>query len=129
MLNRTTLFSLAALLSMTAAFAQPADQGKMLAHNVFFSLADKSDAAKTSLVNACHKYLKDHPGTVFFAAGTLAGDMTRDVNDRDFDVSLHVVFRGKADHDRYQAHPRHQKFIEENRPKWTRVRVFDSYVK
>jgi hypothetical protein len=54
--------------------------------------------------------------------------MQRDVNDRDFDVALHVVFRNRAAHDKYQTHPRHLKFIEEAKALWKKVRVFDSYV-
>lgn len=126
MFNRVILFVFAVLIWLPA---QAAAQDGMLAHNVFFSLTDKSDAAKAKLVNDCHKYLKGHPGTAFFAAGTPAADMNRDVNDREFDVALHIVFRSKADHDRYQAHAKHKKFIEENQPNWARVRVFDSYVK
>ena len=34
-----------------------------------------------------------------------ATDKTRDVNDTDFDVSLHIYFRDQAAHDAYQAHP------------------------
>jgi hypothetical protein len=112
-----------------AAAGPPPDTGQLLAHNVYFSLNDKSEAAAARLVAACHQYLKDHPGVVFFAAGTLAADLNRDVNDRDFDVALHIVFRSKADHDRYQVHEKHKQFIDENRPSWARVRVFDSYVK
>jgi hypothetical protein len=33
-----------------------------------------------------------------------------------------------ADHDAYQQHPRHIQFIEENKPSWKKVRVFDSEV-
>jgi hypothetical protein len=107
-----------------AAFAdQP-----MLAHNVYFSLADNSDAAKARLVAACKKYLSGHPGTVFFAAGTPAKDCDRPVNDRAFDVGLNVVFQTKAAHDQYQQAQRHQQFIEENKDNWKNVRVFDSYV-
>ncbi len=108
--------------------AQPED-GSMLAHNVYFSLKDPSGAARALLAESCRRYLKDHPGIVFFAAGTLAADLDRDVNDRDFDVALHIVFKSKADHDRYQAHERHRRFIAENQGNWARVRVFDSYVK
>ncbi len=104
-------------------------EGKMLAHNVYFILRDSSDTAKTRLIDACHKYLKDHPGEVFFAAGMLAGDLDREDNDRDFDVALHIVFKGRADHDRYQQDQKHRKFIQENQANWARVRVFDSYVK
>ncbi len=100
----------------------------MLAHNVYFSLKDTSDGAKKKLVAACKKHLTDHPGTVLFAAGVLAEEYDRPVNDRDFDVALHVVFQDKAAHDAYQKAERHLKFIEENKNNWKAVRVFDSYV-
>ena len=100
----------------------------MLAHNVFFTLNDPSDIAKQILVAACKKYLTDHPGTVFFACGTLATEFDRPVNDRGFDVALHLVFRTTADHDVYQSAPRHDQFIAENKANWKSVRVFDSLV-
>ena len=100
----------------------------MLAHNVYFTLSDASESAKRSLVDACKKYLTDHPGTVFFACGTLATEFDRPVNDRGFDVALHIVFESKADHDAYQEAPRHDQFIAENKANWKTVRVFDSIV-
>ena len=100
----------------------------MLAHNVFFSLKDNSDAARRALLEACRKYLAGHPGTVFFACGLLEEGLNRPVNDRDFDVGLHIVFTDQAAHDRYQDAPLHQQFIEENRDNWKAVRVFDSVV-
>jgi hypothetical protein len=105
-----------------------ADDGPMLAHMVYFSLKDNSAAAKEKLVAACKKYLNKHPGTVFFGAGTLVEDLKRPVNDRDFDVALHIVFENRAAHDRYQTAKRHVQFIEENKDNWTKVRVFDSVV-
>jgi hypothetical protein len=100
----------------------------MLAHAVYFTLHDASDAAKEHLVAACHKYLSGHEGTAFYAAGSLASDLDRPVNDHDFDVSLYVVFADRASHDAYQQHPRHQQFIDENKSNWRQVRVFDSNV-
>jgi hypothetical protein len=50
------------------------------------------------------------------------------VNDLDFDVNLTLVFDGKASHDDYQSDPTHNQFIDENKPTWAKVRVFDSYV-
>lgn len=100
----------------------------MLAHNVYFALKDNSVDAKKTLVDACKKYLSSHPGEVFFAAGTRAEDLTREVNDRDFDVALHIVFTDKAAHDKYQDDRRHKQFIEENKDNWKKVRVFDSLV-
>jgi len=99
----------------------------LLVHNVYFTLKDDSVDAQQKLVAACNKYLTGHPGTVFFAAGPLACELKREVNDRDFHVGLLVVFENKAAHDQYQAHERHLKFIEENKPNWKKVRVFDSY--
>jgi hypothetical protein len=100
--------------------------GTLLVHSVYFSLKDNSPEAKEKLVAACKKYLTKHPGEVFFTAGPLAEDLKREVNDRDFDVALLIVFASKADHDRYQDAPRHKQFIEENRDNWSKVRVFDS---
>jgi len=105
---------------------EPANQ--MLAHIVFFTLKDNSEAAQQRLVDACVKYLSDHPGTKFFSAGKRAEAFSREVNDSEFHVALHVIFATKEDHDRYQDAPRHQQFIEENKDNWKQVRVFDSYV-
>lgn len=100
----------------------------MLAHNVFFTLNNKSAAQKEHLVKECHTYLKDHPGVVFFAAGILAEELRRPVNDLNFDVALHVVFKTKSDQDAYQQAPRHLEFVERNKANWQQVRVFDSLV-
>lgn len=100
----------------------------MLAHNVYFSLKDKSATSRSNLVASCKKYLAAQPGVVFFACGTLQEELDRPVNDRDFDVALHVVFESKSAHDVYQVAPLHQKFVEENRESWAKVRVFDSTV-
>jgi hypothetical protein len=97
-----------------------------LAHMVFFTLADASPAARAKLTAACHEYLSGHEGVLYFSVGTIAAGLAREVNVRDFDVALHVVFENLAAHDRYQAHPRHLRFIEESRPNWKQVRVFDS---
>ncbi len=108
--------------------ADSAGAGPMLSHNVFFKLAEPSDDARKALVAACHEWLAGHPGTVFYAAGVLAGEFDREVNDLDFDVALHLVFADKAAHDIYQEHPRHKQFIEQHKDSWAKVRVFDSWV-
>lgn len=100
----------------------------MLAHNVYFTLHDNTGGAIAELVTACHKYLNGHPGVVFYAAGTLQEGLDRPVNDRGFDVALHVIFDNLASHDAYQVAPRHLEFVAENKAKWKQVRVFDSEV-
>ncbi|MEZ6123670.1 MAG: Dabb family protein [Planctomycetaceae bacterium] len=100
----------------------------MLSHMVYFTLKDSSDSACQTLVDACQKYLKPHDGIQFFAAGTLAPEFDRPVNDRAFHVALHVVFDTKASHDAYQVSENHLAFIAEGLPNWETVRVFDAYV-
>lgn len=107
--------------------AKPEGKQMMLAHNVFFTLKESNEKNRRKLVDACHKYLSDHPGTVFYAAGTVS-DLDREVNDRDFDVGLHIIFKDRAAHDVYQDAAKHQQFIAENKDDWSKVRVFDSDV-
>jgi hypothetical protein len=108
--------------------AEKAAVDTKIGHMVYFSLKDNSPEAKRKLVEACRKYLAKHDGVIFFAAGTLAEEFNRPVNDRDFDVALHLVFKDKASHDKYQDAPSHNQFIEENKANWKKVRVFDSVV-
>jgi len=105
----------------------PAGESQIV-HNVFFALKDKSPAANKKMVDACKQYLSKDPGTVYLAAGAVVEELDRPVNDRDFDVALHLVFKDKAAHDRYQTADRHLRFIEENKDSWQKVRVFDSKV-
>jgi stress responsive alpha/beta barrel protein len=108
-----------------------ADDAKqpMLIHNVYFTLKEGTAENTQKLTDACFKYLKDHPGVVFFAAGPLVPELDRPVNVRDFHVGLHVIFKNKQAHDDYQVAPQHLQFIEENKPTWDKVRVFDTYSK
>ena len=106
--------------------AQGKKKPALVVHNVYFSLKENTPEARKNLVAACRKYLTKHEGEVFFAAGTLAEELNRPVNDRDFDVALHIVFRDMKAHDKYQDHARHLKFIEENKDNWKKVRVLDS---
>ena len=109
--------------------AETPAQEMQVAHMVYFSLLDNSPAAAQKLVNSCQEHLKGHEGVLYFSAGTLVPDLARPVNDLEFDVSLNLIFKTRKAHDDYQTHPRHLKFIEENKPSWKKVRVFDSYVR
>jgi hypothetical protein len=100
----------------------------MIGHMVFFTLTDNSPAKVRALVAACDKLLSKHQGEVYYSAGPRAKEFNRDVNDQDWDVALHLVFKSKADHDKYQDHARHKQFVDENRTGWKKVRVFDSHL-
>lgn len=107
---------------------QPAGNVPLIAHNVYFTLQESNAANRAALLAQCRKYLVKHPGVIFFAVGTVNDELARPVNDRNFDVGLHVVFQDKAAHDAYQVSADHVKFIDENRANWKQVRVFDSDV-
>jgi len=109
-----------------ACAAEP--EQRMLSHDVYFTLKDNSSKAKNELVLGCKKFLSKHPGTVWFAAGTRVEEHQREVNDRQFDVALHIVFKDKASHDKYEGAAEHHKFIDQFKANWKAVRVFDSWL-
>lgn len=97
-----------------------------IAHMVYFELSDASEPKIQEMLAACQKYLDKHPGLEFFGVATVNQELCREVNDRDFHVSLHTVFKDRAAHDAYQIDPRHLEFIANNKANWKKVRVFDS---
>jgi hypothetical protein len=97
-----------------------------LSHAVYFTLKHRTPEAAARLVDSCRRHLTGHPGTVSFSVGTCAGEYDRQVNDRDYDVALTIVFDSHAAHDAYQTAERHEAFIAENAPEWVKVRVFDA---
>jgi hypothetical protein len=101
---------------------------KQLAHIVYFTHRENSPARVEELLAACRHYLTGHDGTDYFSVGSLVPDLQREVNQRDFDVALHVIFADRQSHDLYQVSDRHQEFIALNRDNWSQVRVYDSYL-
>ena len=99
-----------------------------MVHNVYFMLHDRSDAAVAKLIADCKKYLTIQPGIEFFAAGGRAKELTRGVNDQDWDVGLQMIFTTPEHQAAYQDDATHHMFINENKASWAKVRVFDSLV-
>jgi hypothetical protein len=97
----------------------------MFIHVVLFWLKDPSDTtARQALLSDARELLAKIPGALHVWAGRPA--MTpREVVDNSYDVGLCVVLDDRAGHDVYQDHPLHKQFIERNREKWDRVRVYD----
>lgn len=128
MLRRMMILALLAVCSTTSLATVARAEEPALAHMVFFTLKDRTPASRDALLAGCKKHLTGHDGTVYFSVGTRGEEFKRDVNDLDYDVALHMVFKNKEAHDKYQVAPRHEKFIEENKALWGKVRVFDSYL-
>jgi hypothetical protein len=98
----------------------------MLIHNVYFALKDNSDNARQHLIEECHTYLSGIAGITSFHCGVLAEKNRRPVNDRNFDVGLHVIFESQEAHDSYQSSDPHNEFVERNSDNWDNARVFDT---
>jgi heme-degrading monooxygenase HmoA len=101
----------------------------MHAHNVFFSLKDNSDEAVAHLIAESKKYLAVIPGITSFACGSREATLVREVNDRDFDISIHILFESKEAHDTYQISPAHNEYVARNEDNWAGARVFDTAIK
>ena len=94
-----------------------------IGHMVYFTLKERTSENAEKLVANCDKYLSKMSGVRFYAAGVRAEDFE---GDKDFDVALHLIFNSAAAYKKYTPHPMHQKFIEESKDLWSKVRVFDS---
>jgi hypothetical protein len=120
--------ALASSLALDARALIRGESDPKLAHMVFFELKDHSKETRDKLIASCEKYLSSHEGALYFSVGTRATDVDEPVSVKDFDVALHVVFANKDAKAKYLESTRHSQFVEENRPLFGKVRVFDSYL-
>jgi hypothetical protein len=94
----------------------------MIAHNVFFTLHDNSEAAVHAMIDDCHADISPLPGIVFFAAGTAAD------SNGGYDVALHVVFKDRKAFDTYLSATKHVEFMRKYGDNWKDVLAYDSEV-
>lgn len=132
-MNRLLILGLLPAIALVAIASAVAftnkDAAPRQAHSVFFTLKDNSPEARAEFIKSCQKYLTGHEGTVSVSFGTIAEDITEgEVSVRDFDVALLLVFENKEAGQKYLVAPRHKQFVEENKAKFAKVRVFDSYL-
>ena len=97
-------------------------------HTVFFWLRDCGSTQDAEmLAEGARRHLSKIPGVLRLDAGFPAGTR-RDVVDHSYAVALFVEFATADDHDIYQDHPEHHRFINECSELWSRVRVYDALV-
>jgi hypothetical protein len=127
MLRIAMALAIVALASGTATRGAD-DAGRMVAHNVFVSLKDKSPDSVKRMLEATKKHFTGFPGVIFFAVGTRSRDGDGPAVDRDFDLSLHIIFRDRETHQRYMDSERRREFSLANRAHLGKVRLFVSEV-
>ena len=95
-------------------------------HMVYFWLKDPEDEkARDKFIKELTKFTDKVKEIERIHIGYPA-DTSRPVIDSTWTYSLVVSFNSKADHDVYQEHEAHKKFIENASDLWNRVQVYDS---
>ena len=124
-LRRAALLALPLLLSACCSLgpARPAADG-LLAHEVFFELSDPSDENVAALIAGCER-LRAIPEVLDLVAGARHPEMTREVNQTDYHVGLHVLFEDREGLEAYIVHPVHQELLDRFGSGFASVRVFD----
>ncbi len=113
--------------SSSAGSSSAPAHGKFV-HVVFFWLKNPDNQAErkqfennlNTFISGIDYIRSSHVGT---AAGT-----DRTVVDNSYTYCLIVSFDNKDDHDAYQEHALHQKFVTDSEALWERVQVYDSIV-
>lgn len=102
------------------------DQLPKLIHTVFFWLKNPdSDEDRAKLVEGIKSLAKIEQVRAIHV-GVPASTEEREVIDNSYQVSETLFFDDVEGQDIYQAHPHHQKFIDEYSHLWSKVVVYDS---
>ncbi len=98
----------------------------MLQHNVFFYLNNEVSAnEKKAFEKGMRDFLSNVNEIEKWEIGVPAGTEDRDVVDHSFDYALFAWFTSLENHNIYQKHPAHAKFIEDFSSLWKTVKVYD----
>ncbi|MCC9166745.1 Dabb family protein [Pontibacter harenae] len=97
----------------------------MFVHHVYFWLKNSGSAEDKAKLQQGLEQLKAVETIQTIHIGVPA-TTDRPVIERGYDVSLLLIFNNLEDHDTYQVHPLHQKFVEECASLWTKVVIYDS---
>jgi hypothetical protein len=96
-----------------------------MTHTVFFWLRADLGADERAAFEAGLRSLLTIPGATRAVIGKPAATPKREVIDDSYDWALELDFPTLADQDVYQVHPTHVAFVETQKSKWERVRVYD----
>jgi hypothetical protein len=97
----------------------------MFVHVVLFWLAQDTPAsARADMRHDAVASLQNIPTVKHVFAG-IPANTPRDIVDNSYDLGLCVIFNSSADHDAYQIHPLHKKFIAKYGQYWTKIEAFD----
>lgn len=93
-------------------------------HMVFFWLKEETNVSE--FIKGTEEFLQKVEVIQAYHLGTPAGT-PREVVDNSYTVCLVVTFDTKEAQDVYQVHPAHLDYVEQNKHKWSVVKIFDSW--
>ncbi len=96
----------------------------MFIHSVYFWLRDDLTDAQRAAFTEGVRSLATIPAVRSGYVGAPAAT-DRPVIDRSYSVGLVVDLGDLAGHEAYQAHPTHLAFLEQFKPFWTKVQIYD----
>ncbi len=95
-------------------------------HVVYFWLNNPEDASeKKEFLTNLKTFIEDMDNIMDAHIG-IPAETPRDVVDNTYQYCLNLGFENKKQHDIYQDHDLHKKFIEKSAHLWKRVVVYDS---
>ena len=97
-------------------------------HIVYFWLVSDTPEVKKEFLKELTQFIDQVDEIKKVHIGPPA-DTDREVIDNTYSYNLLLTFESKKEHDIYQEHPAHKKFIENASSLWSRVLVYDSVKK
>lgn len=109
--------------------AYSAGLSRRLIHDTYFRLADRRPKTFNDFVESLWRYLspQHHDGMVEFSISFRAVEMQRSVNDKEFDVLMHMVFQNVQAYSTYRSADKHNEWIDLYGALSIDRRVYDSY--
>jgi len=99
----------------------------MMQHQVYFWLKSTvTESDRKAFEKGLHNLISNIKEVSKAEIGVPAKTADRDVVDHSFAYSLLVRFKTIEDHNIYQSHAAHQKFIDDHAALWEKVKVYDS---
>jgi hypothetical protein len=96
----------------------------MFSHVVIFWTDPNLVDAADQVMAAANQYLTSIPGIVSFHVGKMATSH-REVVDQSYQLALNIQFESKQAQDDYQVHPQHVEFVNQCKPLFAKVVVYD----
>ena len=93
-------------------------------HMVFFWLKDSTNPDE--FIKITQAFVEQIDEVNSFHIGKPAGT-PREVVDNSYQISLVVTFDSKEEQDVYQDHPVHIQYVVDNKDKWEKVQIYDSW--